>query len=250
MDYHVTAPDCTSISYDCVGEGPPVVLVHGFGASRAITWSNTGWYQTLTRAGRKVIAIDCRGHGKSGKPHDPAAYDEGRMAADIVAVMDAQGILQTDIMGYSMGGFLAMRLMNDAPARLRRVVLGGVGETYFRASRDQAEIIAQGFLAKDPATITDPMAREFRAFCEKAGNDLEAMAACIRRARLIFTPGELRTFSQPVLVVCGELDDTSGPAGPLADAFAQGRALTIPKRNHHSTVGDRAYKDAAVAFLA
>ena len=53
----------------------------------------------------------------------------------------------------------------------------------------------------------------------------------------------------PVLVVCGELDETSGPPEPLARAFPNGHALTVPRRNHHSTVGDRVYKDAALEFL-
>ncbi len=243
------SPDGTAIAYETVGEGAPVVLVHGFGASHAITWANTNWYQTLSRAGRRLIAIDCRGHGQSGKPHDAPSYEEGRMAGDILAVLDSLGIAQADIMGYSMGGFLAIRLMSDTPHRLRRVVLAGVGETYFRYSRDRAEVIAQGLLAADPATIVDPEALAFRTFCERVGNDMAALAACIRRSRRIIEPNEMAQIPHPVLVVCGELDDTSGPAEPLAREFKNGRAVTVPRRNHHSTVGDRLYKETALEFL-
>ena len=249
MTEFATAADGTAIAYETLGEGAPVVLVHGFGASRAITWANTNWYQTLSRAGRRLIAIDCRGHGQSGKPHDAPSYEEGRMAGDILAVLDSLGIAQADIMGYSMGGFLAIRLMSDTPERLRHVVLAGDGETYFRYSRDRAEIIAQGLLAADPATIVDPEALAFRTFCERVGNDLVALAACIRRSRRIIEPAEMGQLPHPVLVVCGELDDTSGPAEPLARAFKNGRALTVPRRNHHSTVGDRLYKETALEFL-
>ena len=249
MSEFATSPDGTPISYETLGEGPPVVLVHGFGASRAITWANTNWYQTLSRVGRRLIAIDCRGHGQSGKPHDAPSYEDGRMAGDILAVLDSLGIAQADIMGYSMGGFLAIRLMSDAPQRLRRVVLAGVGEKYFRYSRDRAEIIAQGLLAPDPATIVDPEAIAFRTFCERAGNDLVALAACARRSRRIIEPHEMAQMLHPLLVVCGELDDTSGPAEPLARNFPHGRAVTVPRRNHHSTVGDRVYKDTALEFL-
>jgi pimeloyl-ACP methyl ester carboxylesterase len=249
MSDFATAADGTAIAYETLGEGAPVVLVHGFGASRAITWANTNWYQTLSRAGRRLIAIDCRGHGQSGKPHDAPSYEEGRMAGEILAVLDSLGIGQADIMGYSMGGFLAIRLMSDAPQRLRRVVLAGVGEKYFGYSRDRAEIIAQGLLAEDSATIVDPEAIAFRTFCERAGNDLVALAACARRTRRIVQPDELAGIAHPVLVVCGELDDTSGPAEPLARNFPHGRAVTVPRRNHHSTVGDRVYKDTALEFL-
>jgi pimeloyl-ACP methyl ester carboxylesterase len=67
------ASDGTRIAYDDVGEGEPVLLIHGFAASRVQNWKETGWYQTLTGAGYRVVAMDCRGHGESDKPHDPAA---------------------------------------------------------------------------------------------------------------------------------------------------------------------------------
>lgn len=250
MTEFVTAKDGAAIAFDVQGEGTPVVLVHGFGASRGITWKNTSWLQTLVRAGHRVIAMDCRGHGESAKPHDIAAYEEGVMAADIVAVLDAVGVHAADVMGYSMGGFLTIQLMHDAQSRVRRAVLAGTGENYFRASTQWAEKIAQGLLAADPSGIADPQAREFRIFCERAGNDLVALAACIRRARRSLTENELRLLPQQVLVVCGAEDDLTGSPDPLAAAFAQGRALSIPRRNHHSTVGDRAYKDAVVEFLS
>jgi len=249
MTDFASAADGTPIAYETVGEGSPVVLVHGFGASRVITWANTNWYQTLTRAGQRLIAIDCRGHGESGKPHDQPSYEEGRMAADILTVLDTLGIAKADIIGYSMGGYLTIRLMHDTPHRVRRAVLAGVGEKYFRASRERAEIISQGLLAPDPATIVDPEALVFRTFSERAGNDLVALAACIRRSRHIFESAELGAIAQPVLVVCGEVDDTSGAPGPLADAFPNGGAVVVPRRNHHSTVGDRVFKDSAVDFL-
>jgi pimeloyl-ACP methyl ester carboxylesterase len=250
MTAFVSAADGTAIAYETGGEGPPLVLIHGFGASRAITWKNTGWYQTLARAGRRIVAIDCRGHGESGKPHDIPAYDEGLMADDILAVLEALDIGQADIMGYSMGGYLTIRLMHDRPERVRRAVLAGIGATYFKYSRERAEIIAQGLLAKDPAAITDPVARSFRDFCERAGNDLVALAACIRRPSRIFMADELGRMPHDVLVVCGELDEISGPPEPLADAFPNGRAILVPRRNHHSTVGDPVYKDAVVDFLS
>ena len=250
MTYYVTASDGTDIAYDCMGEGPPVVLIHGFGANRLITWANTNWYQTIQRAGHKLIAIDCRGHGESEKPHDPADYDEGRMAMDVIAVLAALEIPEVDVVGYSMGAQLAIRLMHDAPGRVRRAILGGIGENYFHDSKEETESIAEGLLAKDPAKSPIPKPREFRAFCEKAGDDLVAMAACIRRPRHIFSPEELHALPQKVLVVCGEQDDMAGSPEPLARAFSDARTLIVPKRNHHSTVGDRLFKDAAVAFLA
>jgi pimeloyl-ACP methyl ester carboxylesterase len=260
MTSYVTAADGIDIAYDVVetkskGEGeadsqaPPVVLIHGFGANRAITWRNTNWYQTLPRAGHRIIAIDCRGHGESQKPHRPEDYDEERMTADIVAVLVELGIGSVDLFGYSMGAQLAMRLMSDAPGRIRRAVLGGLGANYFRFRKESTEKIAEALLAKDPSTIMDPIARDFRTFCERAGDDLVAMAACIRRPRHVFSADELREITQPVLVVCGSDDNFTGSPGPLAEAFANGKAVVLPSRNHHSTVGDKLFREAVIEFL-
>ena len=68
------------------------MLVHGFGSSRAQNWKSTGWYGGLTEAGFSVVAMDCRGHGESDKPHDPPLYGHDRMAEDVAAVMDAAGL--------------------------------------------------------------------------------------------------------------------------------------------------------------
>lgn len=249
MTEFVQAQDGVAIAYERVGSGPPVVLVHGFAASRIITWKNTGWYEWLNGIGRTVIALDCRGHGDSEKPHTKEDYDERKMAMDIAAVLKANDERSAPIMGYSMGGYLAIALMHIAPERVQRAVLGGVGENYFSFWEERDEIIAKGLQADDPTTLSDATAIEFRAFAERAGNDLGALAACMRRARLSCSAQELNRMPQPTLVVCGENDPVSGPAAPLAEHFANGVAVSVPRRNHHSTVGDRLFKEAVRDFL-
>src|SRR5688500_14787286 len=101
MSLFAQGSDGTPIAYDLVGEGRPVVLIHGFAASRVITWRNTNWVNWLTRAGHRVVAVDCRGHGESGKPHEAAAYEDRIMVADILAVLDQEDIARADLIGYS-----------------------------------------------------------------------------------------------------------------------------------------------------
>ena len=149
-----------------------------------------------------------------------------------------------------MGAQLAIRLMQDRPAAVRRCVLAGIGKTYFQPSPKINETIAQALEGNDPAAIQLPIAREFRSFCERAGDDLVAMAACMRRPRRIFSPEELAALSHHVLLVCGSEDTLAGPPQALANAFAHGESLIVPKRNHHSTVGDRVFKEAVVSFFA
>ena len=110
------------------------------------------------------------------------------MAVDAMAVLTQAGAGAADVMGYSMGAQVAIRLMHDHPAAFGRCVLAGAGETYFALLPEITEAIARGLESDDASGIGMPIAREFRAFCERAGDDLKAMAACMRRKRQIFRP--------------------------------------------------------------
>ena len=160
MNYHVTASGGIDIACESMGEGPPVLLIHGFGANRSITWRNTGWFDVLIKAGHQVIAMDCRGHGESGKPHAPDDYDDGIMASDALSVLAGIGIESADVMGYSMGAQLAIRLMHDRPAAVRRCVLAGIGESYFHPAQQVNETIARALEGTDPAA--DPNSHRAR----------------------------------------------------------------------------------------
>src|SRR5664279_1068036 len=84
------------------GEGEPIVLVHGFASNKQVNWVHPGWVATLTRAGRRVIALDNRGHGASSKLYDPASYHSATLAEDVRALLDHLAIRDADVMGYSM----------------------------------------------------------------------------------------------------------------------------------------------------
>src|SRR5215469_9366583 len=95
--------DNVEIAFVDEGEGEPIVLVHGFASNKEVNWVTPGWMTTLTRAGRRVIAIDNRGHGESTKFYEPAAYHSATMAEDVRALLDHLALARADIMGYSMG---------------------------------------------------------------------------------------------------------------------------------------------------
>jgi pimeloyl-ACP methyl ester carboxylesterase len=105
------------------GDGPAVLLLHGLGEDLDVWWER-GWAQAL-RGRRRVVAFDARGHGASTRPRDPRCYDVAARVADALAVLDAAGCDAADVVGYSMGGWTALLLARDAPARLRSVVAGG-----------------------------------------------------------------------------------------------------------------------------
>ena len=248
MTLFVASPDGVRIAFDSVGEGRPIVLIHGFASSREQNWRSTGWIDRLAAEGFRVASFDCRGHGKSDKPHDPAAYGE-HMIDDIIAVMDAALAPVADIMGYSMGSMLAVRLLMQHPERVRRAVLGGAGATYFQESPAWRAMIAGAMETDDLDLIENPVARRFRLFAGQKGKDRLALAACMRSPRHKYVPADLKRGARPVLVVCGGADDLTGAPEPLAQAFADGRAVTLPDKDHMSAVGDPGYKKAVLQFL-
>ncbi|HVP85219.1 MAG TPA: alpha/beta hydrolase [Rhizomicrobium sp.] len=258
MPDFATAADGVRLAYDVVGQGPPVLLIHGFASSRTQNWKDAGWYQTLSGAGYQVVAMDCRGHGESDKPHEMEFYGHDKMAEDARTVMTATGIAPTFLMGYSMGGFISLHLLLEHPDELRKLAIGGVGATYLNTSPQPGNRmadpqtrnrIADALIEPDKSKIADPTARIFRDFADQSGKDRLALAACMRAMRRNFPQNELRQSQRPVLVVCGENDVLTGPPGPLASAFADGRAVTVPRRDHMTTVGDKVYKAAVLEFF-
>jgi pimeloyl-ACP methyl ester carboxylesterase len=179
---HSFRNDGVDIAYLDEGEGDPVVLVHGFASTKEVNWLHPGWVSTLTRAGRRAIALDNRGHGASAKLYDPAAYHSAVMAEDVRALIDHLGIPRADVMGYSMGARIAAFLALAHPDRVRGVVLGGLGIRLVDGV-GLPESIADALEASSLADVQDPQGRTFRAFAEQTKSDLRALAACIRGSR-------------------------------------------------------------------
>jgi pimeloyl-ACP methyl ester carboxylesterase len=252
MPEFVTAPDGVALAFERHGQGPTIVLIHGFGSSRVQNWKSTGWYGGLTEAGFSIVAMDCRGHGESGKPHDPAAYGHDRMADDVTVVMDACGLGNALILGYSMGGFIGMRLLAAHPDRVIKLAIAGVGANYLKGgitAPGARSVLADALLVEDKNSITDSRAKMFRAFADQPGKDRIALAACMRGMPPHLPLETLSRLQRPILVVDGSEDETAGAAEPLAQTFANGRAVTIEGRDHMSAVGDRHTRQAVILFF-
>lgn len=238
------------IAYQVEGAGPPVVLVHGFAASIAMNWRATGWWKTLIAAGRRVVALDCRGHGESEKPHRPEAYGGEQMPADVIRLMDHLDIGRADLMGYSMGGMISSYLLVHHPARFSSVVLAGIGAGAIGRQRFDPRKVAEALRASRSESVGGETGRAFRAFAEQGGNDLLALAAIMGSRRALVTAEELARVEKPVLVVVGEKDDLVGDPRPLSDAIPGSRLVVIPGKDHLTAVPDRRYKRAVLDFLS
>ena len=126
--------DGVEIAFLDEGEGEPIVLVHGFASNKAVNWVFPGWVTALTRAGRRVIALDNRGHGESAKLYVPAAYHSSLMAEDVRGLLDHLGLGRADVMGYSMGARITAFLALIHPERVRSAVLGALASVLSMAS--------------------------------------------------------------------------------------------------------------------
>jgi pimeloyl-ACP methyl ester carboxylesterase len=237
------------IAYLDEGEGEPIVLVHGFASTKEVNWVTPGWVSTLTRAGRRAIALDNRGHGASGKLYDPAAYHSAVMAEDVRALLDHLGIARADVMGYSMGARISAFFALAHPSRTRNVILGGLGIRLVDGV-GLPESIADALEAPSLADVHDAQGRTFRAFAEQTKSDLKALAACIRGSRQTLSRADCAKLAMPVLVAVGSKDDVAGSAPALAELLPQAQALEIPGRDHMLAVGDRVFKQAVLDFLA
>lgn len=229
-------------------DAEPVVLVHGLASNKEVNWVNPSWISTLTRAGRRVIALDNRGHGASSKLYDLAAYHSATMADDVQALLDHLNIECADVMGYSMGARIAAFLAVDHPARVRAVILGGLGIRLVDGV-GLPESIADALEAPSLADVRDPTGRIFRAFAEQTKSDLKALAACIRGSRQTLSREQVAGIAKPVLVAVGTKDTVAGSAPALAALIPGARTLDIPDRDHMLSVGDNVFKAGVLDFL-
>ncbi len=238
------------IDYERMGDGPQIVLVHGLASSKHGNWNQSGWYDFLTGAGREVIALDCRGHGRSGKPHESTAYDGSQMADDVLAVMNAAGVEKADLMGYSMGGGISLALVTREPSRFYSVVIGGAGANV-GGDPARRHSIAAALRAPAGERIENQTAFGFRRFAQQSNNDLEALAAVMSSNRAMGATDEaLSGLRLPMLVVVGDEDEALPGARRLASIVPGAELVVLAGENHLSAVGDARYKEAVGRFLA
>ena len=247
---HHFSSDGVDIAYVDIGQGEPILLIHGFASNHTANWRSTGWIDTLTGDGRRVVAMDVRGHGASAKLYEPEAYRPQLMAEDAANLPRHLGIPRADVMGYSMGARITAFLCVNHPARVRSAILGGLGVNLVDGhSSGLAQTIVAALEAPSLADVTHPVGRAFRSFAEQTKSDLRALAACMRRKRDPLSGEQVAGIRAPVLVAVGTNDDVAGSAHELAAIIPGARALDIPNRDHMLAVGDKVFKAGVLDFL-
>jgi pimeloyl-ACP methyl ester carboxylesterase len=244
---HFQSFDGCSLFYDDQGDGQPVVLLHGFVGDVNIDWVRSGILDRLLDEDYRVIAFDARGHGLSDKPHELSAYEDDALTKDAQALLDEVGLGECTLVGFSMGARTALHLAAIDP-RVRAVVALGLGEHSLQHNSRGIGLVPDALLTDDVDSIEHDSIRNFREMADAIHADREALASLMAAERTE-VPDVVDEVKVPVLVVTGSDDVTAGPPAPLAERFANGRA--VQTAGDHAGVKDQAEAhDAMVEFLA
>ena len=250
------------IHYVDEGRGVRVVLIHGFTGSYARHWEAPGVLDALQKAGYRVIAMDCRGHGQSGKPHDAGQYGL-EMVRDVVRLLDHLKIARAHVVGYSMGGSIATQLLVKHPDRLLTVTLLGAGWAGEDLTVTNAQMLAlaDSFARRDASYLirgvtsggaNGPTDAEVAALSAAlfARNDADALAAVARGYLPLVdvSRDSLRSTHVPVLALIGELDSMNMDAVKrMKGVMPALEVIELPGATHASSV--RPSVAPLVAFL-
>jgi pimeloyl-ACP methyl ester carboxylesterase len=226
--------------------GRVVVLLHGFSAHSERNFVRTGILAKLLAAGERVVTLDARGHGRSGRPTDVAAYEHDAIRLDVDALLDHLAIAECVIVGYSMGGQTALRLAAVDP-RVRALVLLGVGDGTSRVdgtAERRAPMIA-ALRTDDPDDLEHAALRQFRIM---AGDDRLPLAA-LMGAEWPDTLSIASAVKCPVLLIIGHDDDEARSPDGLLALLPNGSAVRVPG-NHFTANATPELHDALLEFLA
>lgn len=244
----MTASDGVRLSYRVRGSGDPLVLIHGFLVDSDLNWIQSGVAEHLAEAGHRVVLPDARGHGRSDKPHHPGAYRVERLVSDVTELLDELQIDRSALVGYSMGADTAARVAASAPARVERLVLGGVGgDLADPVSLDRSAVARE---LRDGRGGDGDLGASLASLARALGADVDAVAALFEGIGPLASP-DYNAVAVPVLVITGTEDEMAGgdPAA-LATRFSRGTVRVLSGQDHLGAVFDPAFAKEIALFLA
>jgi pimeloyl-ACP methyl ester carboxylesterase len=237
--------DGVALAYRELGRGRPLVLLHGYLATAAATWINSGIAKAMAGHGYRVIMPDMRGHGDSARPHDPAAYPPDVLADDGLLLVERLGLTGYDLAGYSLGGRTVVRMLARGAAPDRAVVGGqGLQAVLHTAGRGgHFRHLLSNFGTFEPGSPEQAMEDRLTA----SGADPAALVN-IPRTFVNTSAAELAAITVPVLVLTGAEDGHDETAAALASALPGGQYLRLPG-NHYSAFITPEFLAAMTGFL-
>ncbi|SFD33176.1 alpha/beta fold hydrolase [Spirosoma endophyticum] len=236
-----TSFDGTKIHYDVLGEGKPVVLLHGF-ISNSESWKRAPVRQALADAGFKVVMLDLRGNGQSDKPHTAEAYRDNAELKDVIALMKHLGLTNYDVVGYSRGAILTAKLLT-MDKQVHRAVMGGISvdfsdPNWFRRKNFHEALTKPG---------SHPELQPAIDYAKKSGADTVVLAR-LQEFQPVTSRAELGKVKVPVLVVNGNQDKDNGDPQTLVDAVPGSKLVIVPG-DHGGAMRTPEFAKAVVEFL-
>jgi pimeloyl-ACP methyl ester carboxylesterase len=242
---HYRGFDGAELALTEIGEGRPIILLHGLFSSAATNWLRYGAAAEIAGAGYRVIMPDFRAHGGSAAPHDTAAYPPDVLAQDIEALVAQLGLTDFDLGGYSMGARTAIRLLARG-MRPARAIIAGMGLEGLTGGTERAAFFQSVLAEPDGWPAGSPQAFA-AAFVRQ--NDIDRTAVSLLLHSQLSTPvGTLRTLDTRMLVLCGADDRDNGSAAALALELPHAALVEIPG-NHMSAVTKPDFGTAIAAWL-
>jgi pimeloyl-ACP methyl ester carboxylesterase len=229
-----------------LGEGRPVVLLHGLFSDANTNWIKFGHAQRLADAGFEAIMPDFRAHGASAAPHHPAAFPADVLVRDLVALVKALDLETFDLAGFSLGSRTAARAVIAGLAP-RRLVLAGMGLEGLAGWNRRAAFFIDAIDRFDRVKHGDPAFLAV-SFMKTQKIDRDAVRLLLQSVGDTH-PAELATITMPTLVLCGAQDRDNGSPQALVEALPAARFVEVPG-THMSSVTEAALGEELVRFLA
>ena len=243
-----TASDGVELAYHEVGEGRPVILLHGLFSDAQMNWIKFGHADRISSEGFRVIMPDLRAHGESGKAHDPANYPPDVLVRDLEELIGELGLEEFDLGGFSLGARTTIDGIGSG-LKPRRAVLGGTGLDVLTNWKRRCQFFLHAIEHFDDTPRGDPHWLSIQ-FMRTMKIDLVAAALLLKGLGDHSDPqSALAAITMPTLVVCGTEDEDNGSAQDLAVALADARYEAVPG-THMSSVTKPQFGEAIAAFLA
>ena len=245
--HHFTACDGVDLAWREVGEGRPVILLHGLFSDSYVNWFKFGTAERIAREGFRVIAPDLRAHGLSGKPHEPEHYPQLVLVRDLKELIAHLGIADFDLGGFSLGARTTIEAVLGG-VEPRRAILAGTGLDVLTNWERRSHFYIHAIDLFDHAKRGDPHWLAIQ-FMKTMKTDREAARLLLGTMRdRADKAGLAEAFSMPTLVVCGEQDDDNGSAIELANALPRAEYAEIPG-THMSSITHPELGEAIARFL-
>ena len=244
--HYWTASDGVRLAYREVGQGRPVVLLHGLFSDANMNWIRFGHAGRIASAGFRVIMPDHRAHGLSDKPHDPKHYPKGVLARDVRELVAMLGLTEFDLGGFSLGARTTVEAVGEG-MKPRRAILGGAGLEGLRNWKRRKNFFVDAIAMFDQVQRGDPHWLSIQ-FMKSQKVDLVAAALLLETFEDAFVEW-LQAFTMPTLVVCGSEDNDNGSAEELANVLPAATFVEVPG-THMSSVTKPEFGEAIAAFLA